>query len=94
MTQHKGFHAKNGWYFQREDGGSVRVTVDELDGASAEVTFDPDTWASIVASVSFAGEHGDGFRHIQWVHNAWPHDWVFQHANLRAFDPETLNPNP
>jgi len=54
------YHAKDGWYFLREKDGSVSVV--KRNNASpgsyvvAECTFDPDTWASIIASVSRQGE--------------------------------------
>ncbi|MFI7126011.1 hypothetical protein ACIBQ1_09975 [Nonomuraea sp. NPDC050153] len=59
----KGFHAKNGWYFRREDDGSVHIAAPDSmgPGASQVVTLDANTWASVVASVSATGETGDTF---------------------------------
>jgi hypothetical protein len=81
------FHSKHGLYFRREPDGTVLVMYDpdNTDGQHVQmmVPLDPDTWASVVASVSLAGEHGDTFAMAQWVHNAMPHDWVF---NREAID--------
>jgi hypothetical protein len=59
----KGFHARDGWYFRREDDGSVHISApDSLGpGASQVVTLDANTWASVVASVSRNGETADSF---------------------------------
>lgn len=55
-----GFHAHNGWHFKRLDGW-VHLTRIE-DGEIAEfVIFSPETWGSIVASVSSRGENGASF---------------------------------
>lgn len=62
-----GFHAREGWYFRRGADASVSIWSE----AGCEVTLDPSTWASVVASVSRHGEghqsfhaaltfHGDG----------------------------------
>lgn len=54
------FHAKDGWYFERTEDGVVRVykRSDTQDGSTIVVygEFDPDIWASIVASVSSVGD--------------------------------------
>lgn len=57
------FHAHSGWYFSRD--GSGQVTVTYPDGV---VGFDKDTWASIVASVSFRGETAETFAEAQALH--------------------------
>lgn len=73
------FHAHDGWHFERLKDGSVRVTREEtqdykgqpLLNGSVEletVVFDPDTWASIVASVSKKGENGDTFARASRLH--------------------------
>jgi hypothetical protein len=67
----KGFHARDGWYFRREDDGSVHIAApDSLGpGASQVVTLDADTWASVVASVSRNGETIDMFAAARRFHN-------------------------
>lgn len=71
-----GFHAHDGWYFHREDD-AVSIQHWSQGGKLLDaVTIDADTWASIVSSVSLAGEHGDTFRMAEWLHNAMPHAWV------------------
>jgi hypothetical protein len=57
-----GFHAHSGWYFRRNPDGSVTVHADDSCGEPRDVTFDPGTWASAVASVSYAGETGETYR--------------------------------
>jgi fructoselysine-6-P-deglycase FrlB-like protein len=55
------FHAHSGWYFERLEDGSVRLSAmgaTELMSA----TFNADTWASAVASVSADGETAETFR--------------------------------
>jgi hypothetical protein len=60
-TTPKGFHAKDGWYFER-DSGTNGVIITKR-GAAAfgspvveQIQVEADTWASIVASVSREGE--------------------------------------
>lgn len=58
------FHSREGFYFNREDDGSVRirVAVGSRDGnpyddsTLREVTIAPNEWASVIASVSARGE--------------------------------------
>lgn len=64
-----GLHAKDGFYFQRLDDGSVQVQhqkhylgMKEYQVECHEVaSFDPGTWASIVSSVSARGESDGRF---------------------------------
>lgn len=67
------FHAKEGWMFTREKSGSS-VTIKKLTNDQARkeeqyVSFDADTWASIVASVSAQGETGETFRAARAFHD-------------------------
>lgn len=48
---HDGFHARDGWYFERQPDGSVKISA-AVQRCTEELVIDPDTWASIVASVS------------------------------------------
>lgn len=66
-----GFHAHSGWYFHRESNGSVRILAPDSLGPGAHQlgVFDPDTWASIVASVSASGETGDTWRAAKDFHD-------------------------
>jgi len=68
----KGFHAHSGWYFRREDDGSVRILAPDSIGTHQRVDFDANTWASIVASVSSSGESGDTFRAALAFHGETP----------------------
>lgn len=73
------FHAHSGWYFERLDDGSVQVTTplsevgidgDLFEDERAIVVFDPNTWASIVASVCARGESADTFWRATRFHDA------------------------
>ncbi|MGW0821845.1 hypothetical protein [Streptomyces sp. NPDC002845] len=66
-----GFHARDGWYFRREDDGSVRILApDSLGpGAHQTVTLDADTWASVVAFVSRGGETSESFWAARQFHD-------------------------
>jgi hypothetical protein len=68
----KGFHAHDGWYFRRNGDGSVTVSVTQTAQADApverEVTVSPETWASIVASVSLHGESALTFAAAAGLH--------------------------
>ena len=61
----KGFHVKDGLYFNRLENGYVVVTVDccAHDGSTTIRTFeiDVDGFASVVASMSARGEQANGF---------------------------------
>ena len=67
-----GFHAAHGWYFRRDLGGHVAIEVAESDHDDAPLRvaaiFDPDTWASIVASVSHRGETAETWRAVRLFH--------------------------
>jgi len=58
------FHAQDGWFFERNDNGSVTMSLkvyygDDLCDTRSETTFEPSLWASVVASVSKEGETKD-----------------------------------
>lgn len=67
----EGFHARDGWYFHREDDGSVRIMAPDSMGPDAHqvVTLDADTWASVVASVGQRGETADTFGKARRFHD-------------------------
>jgi hypothetical protein len=62
----QGFHAHSGWYFRRDHGGHVVIEVAESNHTDAPLlvgaVFDPDTWASIVASVAAEGDNSGTVR--------------------------------
>lgn len=64
------FHANDGLFFDRNDDGSVTVSVADGFGADPResVTVDPGTWASAVASVSHRGEDGPTWREALRFH--------------------------
>jgi hypothetical protein len=61
------FHSKDGWFFGRAKDGGVRIVKAlqcGLDRAviEEEISIDADSWASIVASVSFCGETAETYK--------------------------------
>ncbi|GAJ22569.1 unnamed protein product, partial [marine sediment metagenome] len=58
------FHAKDGWYFGRTKDGGVHIV-----SPKGEVRLDADTWASIVASVSFRGDTAEAFQEAKRLHD-------------------------
>jgi len=71
VTAQQGFHASQGWWFRREDDGSVRILAPDSMGAGAHqaLTLDAGTWASAVASVSVAGGSGETHRAALTLHD-------------------------
>ncbi len=66
------FHVAYGLYFERQSDGSVRI-LKRVDGKPdsdiiMDVTVDPSTWGSIMASVCGPGENGDTFRRAELFH--------------------------
>lgn len=62
------FHAREGWYFRRGEGGTVTIWC----GEGHEITLDPDSWASVVASVSAQGESSATYRSALDAHQSQP----------------------
>lgn len=74
------FHWKDGWYFSRQDNGSVtmehRVYEDEFNELgqrmyhyNAKVNIPAAEWASIVAAVSISGETAQSYQDALTFHN-------------------------
>jgi len=68
-----GFHAKNGLFFQRDEDGNVvvrKVESDQLRGERVmfKATLDPNTWASVMASVCARGEGATTFEEAGQFH--------------------------
>lgn len=64
------FHSINGFFWRREEDGSVAILQGNDFGDAEElVTFDSNTWASIVASVSSRGENAVTFDAAVRLHN-------------------------
>lgn len=58
--QHQsGFHWREGWYFQRQPDGGVAISQAELKIALSVPVAE---WASIVASMTAAGENAETFK--------------------------------
>jgi len=70
----KGFHYKEGWYFNRHENGKVSIT--KMDSATHTIiesciVVDPDSWASAVASVSAFGETHETFNNVLAFHQGF-----------------------
>ncbi len=67
------FHVKDGLYFDRLADGSVQIQkkTDGKEGAKVvmDLEIDPDSWASVVASVCAIGEDGNTFRQASNLHS-------------------------
>lgn len=70
-AENEGFHARDNWFFRREDDGSVRILAPDSMGSGAHqaVTLDANTWASVVASVSGSGETAETFHAARRFHD-------------------------
>jgi hypothetical protein len=64
---HDGFHARDGWYFTRQPDGSVKISA-AVQRCTEELIIDPNTWASIIASVSAQGETAARFYQARAFH--------------------------
>lgn len=53
------YHARDGLYFERLPDGGVKVRMEPVNGAPAEVELSADAWASVVATVSARGDTAD-----------------------------------
>jgi hypothetical protein len=65
-TEHEGFHIR-GWYFKRNEDGSVTIS-----NVVTRTTFDAASWASIIASVSAAGGTSASFQAADRFHASPP----------------------
>lgn len=64
----EGFHWRDGWYFKREEGGTVRVTHADPGHELLQFRIDAKEWASIIAAVSRNGESSESYRHALDFH--------------------------
>ena len=66
------FHWQDGLYFTRDRDGGVLIQKRESAQVDAPILFsavvDPDSWASIIASVSSRSEDPETFRAAQEFH--------------------------
>lgn len=52
------FHYRDGWRFEREEDGSVRITLQKGAHVITTLVIDPAAWASIVAHLARLPETG------------------------------------
>lgn len=62
------FHWRDGWFFKRSQDGSVRV-MHKKDYLRTDLTIPANEWASIVCSVTTAGETGERWEQAREFHN-------------------------
>jgi hypothetical protein len=67
-----GFHIGSGLFFERFPNGDVRITVNDGNECNASFTFDADSWASAVASVSVRGDTAEVWQEARDLHNKLP----------------------
>ena len=60
------FHWKDGWYFGKTVGGDV--TIENKSLGISRMLIDPDSWCSIIASVSKTGDTAENFAQAQEFH--------------------------
>jgi len=64
---HAGFHANDGWYFERQDDGTVKISA-AVSRCAETITLNPAAWASVVAAVSGQGETSDTYQAALSLH--------------------------
>lgn len=83
------FHAKDGWFFVRNENGSVtifkRKEAKEDSPVISYGNFTPEEWASVVASVSEKGEHDRRFFKALHFHNGG--EYFTEQPSLKDGDP-------
>lgn len=62
-----GFHAKDGWYFERRPDGTVMISA-AVQRCTETLEIGPAEWASIVAAVSRDGGTSQTFAAAQAIH--------------------------
>lgn len=64
-----GFHWRDGWFFKRQEDGSVRVLhLDEHKNVKTQIIIPENEWASIVTSVSAEGETAERWEQSRRFH--------------------------
>jgi hypothetical protein len=64
---HTGFHAKDGWYFERQEDGSVKISA-AVDRCTEVIVLAASEWPSVVAAVSAQGETSESYQAAVLVH--------------------------
>lgn len=64
------FHYKDGWYFERLEDGSVKITHPATGYRNVRegIEIDPASWASIVASVTPVGDNAETYSMATKLH--------------------------
>jgi hypothetical protein len=64
---HTGFHANDGWYFERQPDGSVKISA-AVNRCAETITLPPAEWASVVTAVSAQGETSETYQAALRLH--------------------------
>lgn len=67
-AHHDGFHAKDGWYFERLDGGGVKISA-AVNRSTETITLPAAEWASVLAAVSAQGETSETYQAALRMHS-------------------------
>lgn len=81
----KCFHLRDGWFFRREEDGSVRIMHRESPVSEflrVDVSIPVDAWASVVCSVSSAGETAERWNEFKAFHDNQALDYCSEHKDL------------
>jgi hypothetical protein len=65
---HTGFHANDGWYFERQEDGSVKISA-AVSRSAETITLKPAEWASVVTAVSARGETSETYQAALRLHD-------------------------
>lgn len=65
---HTGFHANDGWYFERQEDGSVKISA-AVSRCVETITLKPAEWASVVTAVSALGETSETYQAALRLHD-------------------------
>jgi hypothetical protein len=71
VINHPGFHAKAGWYFERQPDGSVKISA-AVQRTTETLVVDAAEWASVVAAVSRDGGTSQTFAAAREIHDPEP----------------------
>lgn len=71
-----GFHWRDGWFFKREEDGSVRISFVVGEVLYQRLVIPESEWASIVCSVSAMGENGSAWTKFRQFHMGKPVEYL------------------
>jgi len=69
---HSGFHAHSGWYFERLEDGSVKISA-AVGRCIESIVLTAAEWPSVVAAVCGQGETSEAYQAAVRLHGATPY---------------------